>query len=535
MWPRGLRVNLYSRCSDDHELMHPREEATTESFDDSVLFRADSSIQMGTGHMMRCLALAQEWRRSGGIHPIFVTAVNASALEARLQSEGIEVVHLPVPLGSDEDAIRTAHLARQLKATWVVVDGYHFGASYQRIIKESGFRLLAIDDDVHARHYYADIVLNQNLYGHQSMYVSREPYTKLLLGTRYVLLRREFLSWLGRKPTTPQVARKVLVTLGGSDPSNVTARVIRALQGVKVKGLEVLVVVGGSNPHYQELQSTVQGSQIPTRLESNVTDMPRLMAWADVAISSAGCTYWELAFVGVPTLVLELAADHHRAAEALHEAKVAINLGPADNLSSSRIAQETTRLLVEARRRNEMARLAQELVDGKGVQRTLLHIKSTALRLRKVRQEDCKLLWEWANDREVRAASFSTACIPWEQHIMWFKSKLRDPHCNLYVATDNAAMPIGQVRYDIKDNEATVSISIDRKFRGRGYGSTLIWISSQEVFSTAHVAVVHAYVRKGNDASIRAFMKAGFHCVGETTVRQNEAVHLALRRDGSTL
>ena len=132
------------------------------------------------------------------------------------------------------------------------------------------------------------------------MYANREAHTRLLLGTRYVLLRREFWPWRGWRREIPAVARKVLVTLGGGDPDNVTLKVIRALAQVEIEGLEAVVVVGPANPHLEELQAAVKDTPHPIRLESNVTNMPELMAWADVAITAGGSTCWETAFMGLP-------------------------------------------------------------------------------------------------------------------------------------------------------------------------------------------------------------------------------------------
>ena len=335
-----------------------------------LVIRADASTQIGAGHLMRCLALAQAWQDAGG-RVVFLMAMETPALEARLRSEGMEVIHLPVQPGSTDDAIRTADFAHQVGADWVVVDGYHFGADYQRIIKDSGLRLLFIDDNGHAGHYSADLVLNQNIHAHEGLYPNREPYTRLLLGTRYVLLRREFLKWRGWKREIPGVARKVLVTMGGSDPDNVTLKVVQALQQVDMDGLEATVVVGGSNPHYEELQSAVQDSRFPIRLESNVTNMPELMAWADVAVSAGGSTSWELAFMGVPTLVVILASNQRPIAERLDAVGVAINLGWCADVSPKEMAQVVMQLLKAPRTRAEMSQRGRRLVDGVGSDRVL--------------------------------------------------------------------------------------------------------------------------------------------------------------------
>jgi UDP-2,4-diacetamido-2,4,6-trideoxy-beta-L-altropyranose hydrolase len=498
-----------------------------------LLVRADASAQIGTGHVMRCLALAQAWQDAGG-RVVFLMAMETPALEARLRSEGMEVIHLPVQPGSTDDAIRTADFAHQVGADWVVVDGYHFGADYQRIIKDSGLRLLFIDDNGHAGHYSADLVLNQNIHAHEGLYPNKEPYTRLLLGTRYVLLRREFLKWRGWKREIPEVARKVLVTMGGSDPDNVTLKVVQALQQVDMDGLEATVVVGGSNPHYEELQSAVQDSRFPIRLESNVVDMPELMAWADVAVSAGGSTSWELAFMGVPTLVVILASNQRPIAERLDAVGVAINLGWCADVSPPEMARVFMELMRTLTTRTQMAQRGQELVDGEGAARVLMYLNGERFRLRQVREDDCRLLWEWANDPDVRKASFSSELIPWEEHLQWFKSKLGDPNCLFFIAVDGIDVPIGQVRFDIvrEKKEAVISVSIDRKFRGKGYASAIIQLASQMLFRLSEVNVIHAYIKQNNAASIRAFMKAGYRESGVTLINGHQAAHLLLQKQG---
>ena len=146
-----------------------------------VVFRVDASTQIGTGHVMRCLALAQPRQDTQG-QAIFIVANPIPALEERLKSEGMKVIHLAAEPGSLADAKETAALAHQFNASWVLLDGYQFGSEYQQTIKNSGLNLLFIDDYGHAEHYYADFVLNQNISADEQWYQHREPYTKLLLG-----------------------------------------------------------------------------------------------------------------------------------------------------------------------------------------------------------------------------------------------------------------------------------------------------------------------------------------------------------------
>ncbi|MFZ2879537.1 MAG: UDP-2,4-diacetamido-2,4,6-trideoxy-beta-L-altropyranose hydrolase, partial [Phototrophicaceae bacterium] len=218
-----------------------------------LLIRADASTEIGTGHVMRCLALAQAWQDKGG-GVTYCCATLPQTLHTRLVTEQITVRRLDAMAGSANDAESVIALAREIGAEAVVVDGYVFGSEYQKLIKNAGLRLLFIDDYGHAEHYYADFVLNQNAHADTITYVNRESNTQLLLGTRYALLRREFWPWRGRKrPTVPQ-ANKLLVTMGGSDPDNITMRLLDKLTSIlDDKAVHIKTVVGGSNPHLDSL------------------------------------------------------------------------------------------------------------------------------------------------------------------------------------------------------------------------------------------------------------------------------------------
>ena len=330
-----------------------------------LIIRADASAAIGTGHVMRCLALAQAFRRTGG-RAIFAQAETTPALEQRLRREQCEIVPLETVRGSAADADRTVKLAREYGAKWVVADGYCFDADWQRQIRDAGLRLLVIDDYGQATHYHADVVLNQNLSAEASLYSSCDPDTRLLLGPRYALLRQEFLAADRPVRDFARPARRVLVTLGGSDPDCITAQVITALK--TVPGIEAVVVIGGSNPHFQALQAMLADDS-PIRLVVDVANMPDLMAWADVAVTAAGSTSWELAAMGLPALQLILAENQKAIAEALHREGVTVNMGDFHEVKAETIAAHLGALLDDAPRRGAMSARGIRLVDGHGASR----------------------------------------------------------------------------------------------------------------------------------------------------------------------
>lgn len=338
--------------------------------DRNLLIRVDAGKDIGYGHAMRCLALAQAWQDEKG-NVTFVMAMETPSFAQRLQEEKIETIRLAAEPGSKEDAAKTIEIAKEKNALWVVVDGYHFDATYQQNIKDAGLRLLFIDDYGHAKYYAADIILNQNIHAAEEFYSNRAPYTKLLLGTNYVLLRREFLKWQGYKRDIPDLARKVLITMGGGDPENVTLKVLQALNEVEIEGLEAVAVVGGSNPHYETLEKFAQTSQLPIRLEKDAQNMPELMAWADAAISAGGTTTYELAFMGVPFVVIVLAENQRPIAEGLHKNGIAINVGWHKNIDLSKTKKTLSDLLLVKKLRSNMSQHAKVVLDGKGANLTL--------------------------------------------------------------------------------------------------------------------------------------------------------------------
>jgi UDP-2,4-diacetamido-2,4,6-trideoxy-beta-L-altropyranose hydrolase len=332
-----------------------------------LLIRADAGSEIGTGHVMRCLALAQAWQDAGG-QAVFATTAEVSGVEQRLSSEGFAVERIAAQPSTRDDAALTGRLARDLSATFTVLDGYRFGAEYQRSLKDSGQKILFIDDYGHAEHYFADYVLDQNSNANEEFYRNREPNAQLLLGTEYVLLRREFRAWREWKRDFPETARKLLVTLGGADPGNITLRIIQALKRVRVEGLETTVLVGAANPYWATLGSAARGDT-SIRLVHNVANVPNEMARADVAIIAAGGTLWELLFMGNSVVSYSRNQIHSRILSDLAGRGAVHWLGDVDDLDEERLAQHITHVAGHRVCRERMSKSARGVVDGMGVNR----------------------------------------------------------------------------------------------------------------------------------------------------------------------
>lgn len=338
-----------------------------------LLIRVDANTRIGTGHLMRCLALAQAWKDNGG-RVVFITACRNEHLLQRLKDEGFGIHLLANSYPDPSDWEHTKDVLALYPNAWVVLDGYNFDEAYQQQVKEKGHRLLIIEALAKLRHYYADIVLNPTLDAQQPHY-SCEPYTRLLLGTRYVLLRREFLVWKDWIREISPIARKILVTMGGSDSENVTLKVIQSLREIDIPESEAVVIMGASNPHKEVLEATAGQIHIPMHLITDATDMPELMANADLAITSGGTTCWEMCFMGLPFLMIVIADNQENNARAMQQAGIAESLGRHDNLNREKITAQLQIMMNSQRLRQPMSRGQRKLVDGLGSQRVLSKMK----------------------------------------------------------------------------------------------------------------------------------------------------------------
>jgi len=482
----------------------------------TLIIRADASSLMGTGHVMRCLALAEPWLAAGS-EVILAAQLMPEALGERAIKAGVMPHSISAEAGGIEDAQQTAALVARHPGAWLVVDGYQFGEGYFGVLKQAGVKVLQMDDFGGLTRYEADFVLNQNLGVTADWYPQKEEKTRLLLGTRYVQLRGEFLKQDKDIGTGWETPNQILVTLGGSDPENVTAKVIEALQSVR--SINATVVIGSSNPHWDELLSHVQQSASNIHLVRNAGNMPELMVRTDLAIAAGGTTAWEMAFSGLPMMTIVLADNQRSNGEQLEAAGVAVNLGWHEDLTPDSLAEQVQALIKDWSKLDEMAAKARKLVDGLGSMRVWLRLNEESLKLRPAKAEDARLIFDWANDPGVRFVSFSSEPIVWENHLTWFTAKLNHATYRIWVAEDTQGIPIGQLRFEVEGPVATISISLDEAQRGKNRGSLLIWKACKKLFAESAIAEIHACIKPQNQASIRAFEKAGFQKLDETTVK----------------
>jgi RimJ/RimL family protein N-acetyltransferase len=219
--------------------------------------------------------------------------------------------------------------------------------------------------------------------------------------------------------------------------------------------------------------------------------------------------------MGVPAVVLSVADNQVPLARALARRGVVDDLGPVGDVKVGDLVVATTKLAADARRRTAMTERGMALVDGVGARRVAAHLRGVLLTLRPAGREDCRLLWEWANDPTVREWAFHPEPIPWDVHVAWFAERLSDARSTIYIAAAPDGGEVGQTRFEDRGRAAEVSVSVAESARGRGWGAALVDASVRRYFAESDVDRIVARVLPGNERSAAIFAAADFDFDGE--------------------
>jgi UDP-2,4-diacetamido-2,4,6-trideoxy-beta-L-altropyranose hydrolase len=331
-----------------------------------LLFRVDAGPSIGLGHFVRCVALAQAWREGGG-RAVFAMGDTPQPISQRLEARGIGLVAAVGRAGGAEDRRATIAEAARHGARTVVLDGYTFGANFQADIVNAKLGCVVIDDNAEAERYAADVVVNGNVFATEALYEGRAPRSRLLVGPRYALLRSDF-ALHGTKGAARAPATRVLVTFGGSDPTGLTLRALEALRRVDA---EITVLVGAT---FRDKDAIARSASERTCVVHDAQNVPELMAWADVALTAAGSTCLEAAFMGLACVAVVVAENQRAVAKRLSELGLVRALDDAI-ASPVRLAEELRAVMNDDATRAAVAARGPELVDGHGATRTAAVIK----------------------------------------------------------------------------------------------------------------------------------------------------------------
>lgn len=372
----------------------------------TVVIRADASVAIGTGHVMRCLALAGALAARGW-RVIFVMRQDEGHLGAVVAAAGFERRWLQGATTMDEnaDAAATLNAIGTSRPVWLVVDHYDLSRAWERIAGTAADHVLVIDDLANRAHQ-CEVLLDQNVPAASERYHGLVPAgARLLCGPAFALLGDAFAPPAFNVAPARDEARRVLVAFGGTDRLDLTSRALDALSQAALADLEVDVAMGPTCPHLARVQAAA-AVRPRTRVHVAPPDLAGLLATADVAIGAGGGSLWERCRAGVPAVVISAAPNQESACAWLGRQGIVAYAGTEAEVTPAQLAAEVAALVGDGARRAAMRQAARALVDGRGAHRVAETLVAHAGERRVVRRHA-------VHARRVRPTAFDGFTLEW--------------------------------------------------------------------------------------------------------------------------
>lgn len=454
-----------------------------------IFIRVDANAQIGYGHLTRCLSLAQE------LDDFERIVASKSPLKNIIEVQDFPCRFLPIE--DESDFLNTLNTS-----DWVLVDGYHFDSSYFSQLKAKGVKILVIDDLAEI-FYPVDLIINTAPLANSESYKAA-IYTQFCLGLSHALLRPDFLK-IAQESELNKVKNSVFICFGGSDPLNKTEFALQA--AIDSQQFDSIQVVLGPGYQFEKsLRAQFSNYEFVTFFNDlNASKMASLMSKSRIGIVPCSGILLE----AVACKMKIISGYYVENQKQVYQDHLSIRTF----VDGKEFSYEALRTAIAQLEHFEQA---ESLIDGNSMTRLKKTIERIAIEsslgLRKATKEDEMTTFEWANNKEIRANSFSTEPIPLNNHISWFSNKISDSSC-LYLILHEENEPIGSIRFDIQETVAKISYLIDPRHFNKGYGNVLMKMGLKELatrFTIREISEVHGDVFPNNVASIRTFERFGF-------------------------
>ena len=498
-----------------------------------IVFRVDSSIDIGTGHVIRCLTLAKSLREKGCFCK-FICRDHIGNLKDQIVAEGFDISVLKtnsskildskcnlslskhskwLKVSWQEDALQTIKVLSSSPVDWLIVDNYSLDKKWEQMIRPFAHKIMVIDD-LADREHDCDILIDQNmLVDFENRYMDLVPNScSQLLGSKYALLQDSFSKLMPLTHPRNGMIERILIFFGGYDKHNLTFISIEAFLRLKRNDINLDVVINPNNPFSDRIKEQVKVSQNMTVYDT-LPSLAPLMKVADFAIGAGGVTSLERCCLGLPSIVVSIADNQRQIAKELENLGLIKYIGHYDTINVSKILEHLDHV-INCKSFMDWSKSCMEKVDGLGTKRvsTALTINNhTELFARLANIEEENLLFRWANEPQVRKNAFNSDLISFESHSKWFKKRLENPaNCYMYIIETKESLPIGQVRFDQENDYWIISYSLDVFARGVGLGKHIIEVSLEKFLRFSKNGLILAKVKKNNFASIKIFDSLGY-------------------------
>ena len=322
-----------------------------------IIFRVEATPELGLGHLMRCLALAEKFK--GSISNVAITFITSTNMVGeQVKSYDYKLINLPL---SKNMTGEIKYYEKYLKKAMFITDIPNISEDYLKTLRKKACLVVSIDDGSDTI-FCSDILINPNLSPKINHKYSSE--TQYYSGAKYVILKKAFGKYAVKKQIKREV-KSLFVCFGGSDRNNITQRVANTIQNMDIN---ILIVVGIMYPYYNELVKDIK-EYSNIQIKRNVHNMDELIYDADLAVISGGTLLYETSAVRTPAIVICQNREQNKESEFFAENNAAINLGMFDNINEDTARNTIVKLILDYDKRELLSKNAEQLIDGRGADR----------------------------------------------------------------------------------------------------------------------------------------------------------------------
>lgn len=463
----------------------------------------------GYGHITRCLSLSQAFSKRNIGTTIYINGDENSSKALSLYLYNYKII---------DWLTHPSKLIKEINHSDIlIIDSYLAGKEYYNNFSKVCNLCLFIDDNLRLD-YPEGIILNGTINAEFFPYKNGSPHT-YLLGTKYIPLRDDFWNVPARK-INPKV-QSILITFGGQDQKGLTLPVLNILNEA-YPDIQKNVMIGSGFANQKTLEK-LESEKVKIEVSPYPHEICDLMMSSDIAISAAGQTLYELAATGTPTIAISVVENQKNNIYEWKKRGFLLDTIFQTDVNYLKKIIDKVELMQSITVRKKMSGIGRDNVDGRGAVRVIdslisRHSQSTGFYLRNAAYMDSKIVFELSNDPDVRINSIHKGGIDWNSHQEWYDEILGRKNYIFLLAFDKNDNFIGQIRFEIKDTTATVSISLTKEFRGKGLSKNILKEACAKIFLDENVADITAFILPNNSASIKGFVSAGFIQNGEKEI-----------------
>ena len=470
-----------------------------------VLFRVNSSYNLGSGHLSRCIALAEELDSRSEIY--FLCEDLPGNNNDWVLQKGLNLISFKNMQPKDDIEIINEISNQGDPFDWLIIDDYKKDISWELLIKKNFKKILVIDDLADRKHY-CDYLLDQNYFQNsKSRYIKLVPeHCTLLTSTKFCLLKKTFNKNERKELKLFRKRKKIFVCFGASDPNGHSIETIKAINNSKLEYSQVDVFTTKKNQNLTLLKKECLLTN-NCKLHIDSDQISKYLSESDLAIGAGGTMCWERAYYGIPSIVFGISNNQKKVLKELIRDGFAIGESWHPNPDKNTIEKYINIVLNNHDLLEGISKRSRNLVDGNGIKRVCRIINKVELNFRKAIISDCDLILKWRNSINIRNLSNNRKLIKEEDHQSWYKDKLKNQNC-IFLIIEKTNIPVGVVRFDINNDEATISIYKDPD--ATEFLDLIKHSSNWLKENHPKINKIFAEIISGNDRSYNGFINAGF-------------------------